>query len=314
LKLGPFISGLEDVMGVLSEGTSSAKALKLLVETLFQPLFDAGAKLAPFVKEMFKGMVYGVLSVVVEVLRLRNTLFKMIPEETRTAIKDFIAQHFTLETAFKAGAALIVLATIALGAFAVAAIVAAAPILAIVAAVGLVVAAFIWWEEIIGSISQAWWDLDKTLRDAVKSVLTGIVDGIKNGAGAVYEAMKNLASGALKSFKDTLGIKSPSTVFAVQGSYTTAGYVEGIEDGQKDVDKALETMVNADVAAPLLPSGGARSAGVAAPVGGNVIHIASLTIGDSPVAQENWASAKRMLADLLEGAVITIGGGEAPAT
>ncbi len=314
LKLGPFVAGLEDIMGLLDEGTSSSKGLKLLFETLLQPILDGAAKVAPFVKEMFKGMIFGVLSVVLAILTLRNNLLKMIPQETRDAIKAFAAEHFTLETAFKAGAALIVLATIALAGFAVAAIAAAAPILLIVAAIALVVAAFVYWETILASISKAWFDLDKTLRDAVKNIITGIVDGIKNGAGAVWQAMKDMATGALNAFKGALGIKSPSVAFAMQGTMTTAGYIEGIEAGTPKVESALESMVEpADFTTPA-PAGKAGGAGATPSSGGNVVHIASLTIGDSPVAQQSWADFKRAVDEVLEGAVISIGGVEAPAT
>jgi hypothetical protein len=315
LKLGPFIDGLTDIMSLFDEGTSSASGLKLLIETIFQPIFDAGAKLAPFVKELFKGLVLGALIVTVEILRLRNAILKMIPEETRAAIKSFVDQHLTLENAGKAGAVVFVLLTAALTAFAIAAIAAAWPILAIVAAVALVVAAFVYWEEILQSLSDAWWDLDKQLRDAVKNVITGIVNGIKNGAGAVYDAMANMASGAITAFKNKLGIKSPSAVFALQANYTTQGYIEGIEAGAPKVNEALGDMVDptataVDLAAPVP----AASSPAPRSGGGNVITIQSLVIGDSPVAQENFAAFKRAVAEMLEGAVISIGGAEAPAS
>jgi hypothetical protein len=312
LKLDRFVAALEDIMDLFAEGSSAANGMKALFETLLQPIFDGAAKLGPFLKEMFKGMVFGLLSVVVEVLRLRNKLREMIPPETREAITAFVDQHLTMENAFKAGAALIVIATVALTAFAVAAIAAAWPILLIVAAIALVVAAFVYWEEILASISEAWWDLDKTLRDAVKNIITGIVNGIKNGAGAVYDAMANMASGAITAFKNKLGIKSPSAVFALQASYTTQGYVEGIEDGKKDVDSALESMVEPPPVA--VPSGGkaaSGSGGAGASGGAPSVVIQNLTIGDSPVAKQSWDDFKRAVGEVLEGAVITIGGVEA---
>jgi prefoldin subunit 5 len=89
LKLDKFISALEDVMSIFDEGTSSAGAMKVLIEGLLQPIFDGAAKAGPFVKEMFKGMVYGALQVAIFVLKARNAFLAMLPESVRTAIQNF---------------------------------------------------------------------------------------------------------------------------------------------------------------------------------------------------------------------------------
>jgi hypothetical protein len=101
--------------------------MKVLVETIMQPLIDGAAKAAPYVKEMFKGLIYGALQVVIAVLKIRNEIFKAMSPETRAAIKSVIDQVFTLENAFKVGtagavilAAIFVTLTVALAALAIA--------------------------------------------------------------------------------------------------------------------------------------------------------------------------------------------------
>lgn len=314
LKLDKFVGALEDIMGMFQKGTSSANALKAIFELLLQPVIDAITFLAPYFKEFLKGMISGILSVIITILSMRNALLAMIPAETRKAVKDFAADHLTLNAAFQAGWIIAVALTVALIAFAIAAIAAAWPILLIVAAIALVVAAFVYWEEIIDAIGTAWTDLNKTLKTAVENIITGIVNGIKNGAAAVYDAMAGLATGAISAFKAKLGIKSPSAVFAMQANYTTAGYVEGIEEGKPAVDSALESLVEPPDAPIPAARKGAASAGGTASSSGAVVNIANLTIGNGPVAQENWEAFKRAVGEVLEGAVITIGGAEAPAT
>ncbi len=312
LKFDKFVGALEDI-----GTTSSANGMKVIVETILQPLLDGAAKAGPFVKEMFKGIIYGVLQVIIAVLKIRQAIFNALSPETRATIKSIADQVFTLENAFNVGAGVAVILTaafialtVALIAMAVAEIAALWPILLIVAAIALVIAAIVYWEEILDSIVEVWDDLVDTISTAVDDIITGIVDGIKDGAGAVWQAMKDMALGGVKAFKSALGINSPSVVMAMQGTYTTQGFVEGIEDGTKDVDSAMETMVTPPD--PVAPTG--ASAPTSGGSGSRSIVIQQLTIGDSPVASQTWADFKAMLSDALDGATITIGGGEAPAT
>lgn len=63
-----------------------------------------------------------------------------------------------------------------------------------------------------------------------ENIVHGIVQGIKNVAGEVTDAAKNLASGALSGAKHLLGINSPSRVFADQvGAQIPAGIAAGID-------------------------------------------------------------------------------------
>lgn len=323
LKWDAFTRGLEDVMTLFDQGTSSANGMKKLVETILQPLIDTAAKAAPYVKEMFKGLIYGALQVVIAVLRIRNEIFKAMSPETRAAVKALVDRIFTLENAFKLGAAIaIVLAgvfvalTVALISLAASEFLALLPILLIVAAIALVIAAIIYWDKIVAKVQETLSGWVTAAKDAAKNLITGIVDGIKNGAGAVYDALKNMALGGINAFKNALGIKSPSTVMRLQAKYTADGYVEGIEDNAPRTQSALESMVSpADVGAAAAPGPAKSSVGQSAPAqGARVIQIQQLTIGDSPVAQETFAKFKQSLLEALEGASLEFGGGEAPAT
>lgn len=74
-------------------------------------------------------------------------------------------------------------------------------------------------------------------------LINGIVRGIDSAATFLWESLKGLASRALQSAKDTLGISSPSKVFADQvGRWIPAGVGLGIEDNTGTVDAALADM------------------------------------------------------------------------
>ncbi len=314
IKLDKFVSALEDIMSLFDEGTSSANGMKALVETILQPMIDAATFLAPYVKEMFNGMIYGALQVAIFVLRARNEIFKLIPPETRAVIKDFVDKIFTMENAFKLGTAIAITLAVAIAGAAAAFVIMELPVIAIVAALGAVVAAVIWcisnWENLkltlLGSL--------KDLGDLGYAIADGLTLGLLSAAPKIYKALKDIALNGIKSFKAALGISSPSKVFALQAAYTAEGYAQGLEENTPMVGEAMEAMVDpasADISAPTV----AIKPGAPAQAGGSrVIHIESLVVGSGEVAQSNWEQVKKTLLELVEGAVITIGGGEVPST
>lgn len=72
-----------------------------------------------------------------------------------------------------------------------------------------------------------------------RNIINGIVNGVSGAAGALYNKMRNVASSALSSFKSTLGIHSPSRVFATAAGFIVAGIVQGINKNQDDAVDAM---------------------------------------------------------------------------
>lgn len=82
-----------------------------------------------------------------------------------------------------------------------------------------------------------------------RNIVNGVVNGVSGAAGALYNKLRNVASSALSSFKSTLGIHSPSRVFATAAGFIVAGIVQGIDKNQDDAVDAMSglgsEMVNA---------------------------------------------------------------------
>lgn len=82
-----------------------------------------------------------------------------------------------------------------------------------------------------------------------RNIINGVINGVSSAAGALYNKMRNVASSALSSFKSTLGIHSPSRVFATAAGFIVAGIVQGIDKNQSDAVDAMSglgsEMVNA---------------------------------------------------------------------
>lgn len=72
-----------------------------------------------------------------------------------------------------------------------------------------------------------------------RNIVNGVVNGVSSAAGALYNKMRNVASSALSSFKSTLGIHSPSRVFATAAGFIVAGIVQGIDRNQSDAVDAM---------------------------------------------------------------------------
>ena len=82
-----------------------------------------------------------------------------------------------------------------------------------------------------------------------RNIINGVINGVSGAAGALYNKLRNVASSALSSFKSTLGIHSPSRVFATAAGFIVAGIVQGIDRNQSDAVDAMsglgDEMVNA---------------------------------------------------------------------
>lgn len=72
-----------------------------------------------------------------------------------------------------------------------------------------------------------------------RNIINGVINGVSGAAGALYNKLSNVASSALSSFKSTLGIHSPSRVFATAAGFIVAGIIQGIDKNQSDAVDAM---------------------------------------------------------------------------
>lgn len=130
------------------------------------------------------------------------------------------------------------------------------------------------------------------------NLISGLVNGITNGLGAVKTAISNVADGTVSWFKEKLGIHSPSRVFGELGGFISEGAALGINGEKAKVAKAAVGLAKTAVdgfgtdgtrAAGLSidtrsPIGAGRGAGAAAPAGDNIILNFHLPPGMDPDA------------------------------
>ena len=77
-----------------------------------------------------------------------------------------------------------------------------------------------------------------------KSMIQGLINGIKSMGSSVVGAIGSVVKSAVSSAKKALGINSPSRVFRQIGDDTGEGLVLGLKDKETDVIKASKRLSN----------------------------------------------------------------------
>lgn len=307
VRVEAFVKVVEEVSEMLDESSASAQAVKEILATMLNPLFDAVGGAGPLIKRFFQGMVIGALLVTIAALKVKNALDDLIPEALKgqvdwlqTALYAGIVVTFGIIAAVAALAAagVILFAGVALalltvtliplvailGLFLIGMLVLFGPLILIGAAIA---AAIVYFDEIKAAIL----DFTGAAWDAAGALIDGLVSGIVNGTGAVMSAIRNLASNMTGALKAALGIASPSKVFAELGVNTSMGMAEGVEDGSGAVESAVGSMVSLPAAQSPAPGGG---------VGGSTYTI---TVNVDAAGKDGpgiAASIRSQIEDLLE--------------
>jgi hypothetical protein len=298
LNLEPLLRGLRQVTELFSQNTESGKALKHMMEFLFQPVIDGSEGAGLYVRRFFQGMIIAALKVENVLLRLRLWFKETFGGSLLKDLDLSRAAVYAGAGAFGALAAVLVLVAAGLAAL-------AAPFAILVGYFALVAKL----NSLIIAGFTALWNMDLPSKAYVfgKDVVLGIVKGVKSGASWLAATMKDLGTNALKSFKATLGIASPSKEFAKLGLTLPQGVASGVEKGKPAAQAAVEGMIKV----PQAEAPGAAPAGQAPGARGR--SSVSVSIGDLHVhtqATEAKGLGEDLRAELtrvLEGLALQLG-------
>jgi tape measure domain-containing protein len=87
---------------------------------------------------------------------------------------------------------------------------------------------------------RKWIDGIKDAENIPEYIIQGLVNGLKSGASAVWNAIVSIAKGILTKICEVLGIHSPSTEFIKIGENSMEGLVEGIQNGASKVWEVIK--------------------------------------------------------------------------
>lgn len=277
LKIEGLLKAVQTVTSLFSQSTASGRALKAIVESVFQPMINAVETLTPLVRRFFQGMIIGALEIGIVLLKVRNW-FK------RTFGDSELLNGINLQTlAVKLGMVAVFGLAAVFGVLAAALSIATANVLLIYTAFGLLISA-------IATLVKKAWNYD--WKSLGKSIVDGIVGGLKGGAKWVIDAVKNLGDASWKAFKSKLGIASPSKEFAKLGLAIPQGVEEGVNAGAPSVQGAVGDMVD-------VPQGGAARAGgsnVSISIGDVHVHTSGTTSGE--IARDFRRDLERVLKEV----------------
>lgn len=242
LRIEGFLAKVQELTSLFSQQTAEGRALKAIIEVLFQPLIDAVAAALPIARAFFQGLEIGALRLGITLLQLK-IWFK------RTFGSEILGDVGALELALWAGVNVFnVLMPIVLGA---------------AAAIGV----FLLGVRIVMDQVRAMWRALELAGGAVErlgqwlggldwsslgaALVGGLAAGIRSSTSLVVDAVRGLAERAQRGFAEALGIESPSRVFAELGLQIPAGLAEGVEAGSPLAQGAIEAMVDAPASGPV---------------------------------------------------------------
>ena len=75
-----------------------------------------------------------------------------------------------------------------------------------------------------------------------KDIIDGLINGLKSMLSSLWDTVKDVAKSIGDTFKEILGIHSPSKLFMQFGIYTDKGYAIGIDKGKKQIYKELSNL------------------------------------------------------------------------
>lgn len=284
-SIAPFMAQVRELFGIFDSKTKpSGQALKQGIEGFFKRVFDLATKVVPMVKHFLENMIIYGLKAYIALKPVINWFKSLADNQTVIAVMSSLVDG--LKTALVAiGVALAVV----IGAF------------VILTGIGIAVGASIW--ALAGIISSFVADSIKSLVDWVAGAyqtasdfVSGLVQGITDGAGKVIGAVTGIADGAVNAFKGALGIHSPSAVMASLGGFTSQGFAEGMESKAPDVHAAGQSVSGNAVA-------GASGGSAAAPSSGGG---STVTVTVEPGAISINGGSAQSVSELTEQAVSLI--------
>lgn len=296
LKINKLVTELGAVVDLFDETNASGRAIKVVFESLFQPIVDGVADFLPQVRSAFLDL---------QILALKA----LIAIKPYGSIIAGVAKAFGIMAIVVGGVVLAaivaVAANLALLAFAVGVVVTA--VAALVAGVVYLATGFYRLAaNAIGAVVEAIGKVvaylqSVSLAQLGSDLLNGLVQGIVGAGPRVLSALGGVVTGAIDSAKKLLGIASPSKVFAEIGGNTAEGMAQGVEGATSNVQGALETMVSP----PEVKATPAETAGS----GGSGASLSGVTFNLYGVAGAEDAERRieSLLVRILEGDLASLG-------
>ena len=240
VKTGPFLDALDRIISLFDQATPSGAALHDVLTSAFSGLFEVVSRVEPYVKTFLKGLVIIGLQVAIALKPIAQQFGVTFGAESQAGPKR-MAQVMSLvglgiRRIIEVGSKLTPVVKLWWDVFSGFNTIALQVVLAlsvgIPRAIGDMIAAIV--------LAIGWFErFGEEALNAGQNLVTGLIDGVKNSAGQLYDAVVGMASTALDKFKAVFGIHSPSRVMAQMGVNLSAGLAQGISAGARTTSVAM---------------------------------------------------------------------------
>lgn len=250
LDVDPALEGFSKLVGLFDESTAAGESMKLVFETVFQPLINMAAEAGTAVEALVLGVLIAFTKIYIGIkpaIKAVKEFFGIEDDATQTNFE-------AIATAGQALGYVIAFLAVAFGATLAGALALVAPALAVVTGAVYVLVKAI---QAVIAINRFFYDTFIAVVNYLKSIdlasigraiVQGLINGITSGYSAAVNAVKNVVAGAISAAKGLLGIASPSKVFAGIGENTGEGFAGGVEDSTDAAHAAVGSLVSPDEA------------------------------------------------------------------
>lgn len=273
VKTEKLVRPVESLLKLLDKNTSAGKGLAKILETLLNPIIDGFDKGEPMIKEFFKGMIIGAQRAIIFVLKLRNSIARAIPKETRERVKKLAGDILSLGNSAKLGGT----AFKVLGLVLAALLIPLGLLVALFAMVGVVLVNMVYQAEsaakilgkvgeaiekatdpanvernaqklvqsvaeLVGAIYNAIGKLGGKAGEIGQDVWKGLIRGMKSGQGPVAGAAQALAAAILGGISGGLESKSPSRAAERVARTVPQGAIIALRKGEPMVEAAADDL------------------------------------------------------------------------
>lgn len=255
INVEPLAKAIQSVTELFTDNTVAGVALKDIVTDLGQALVGKAASGADLLRKAIKQVIIWAYQADIAFLKWRKGI-----TDTHSKFLELVSAKDIVNA--------IKVSLVAVGVVIASATAAVAGLIGAFALVGKAVG---WLDDLSTTVSDFGDKLRATAGTLGKALIDGIIEGVKGAWGALTNTVSSVADSVKNTFKNMLGIHSPSAEFREYGHQTVEGYSRGVEARSDDSDRAIGAM------APKVPESGGGAGGT--PRGGPVSVTVNITAG-----------------------------------
>jgi len=297
INIEPFLVAMHDLLSVFDKSGGSGEAMHFMLTKGFDALFATLARIEPFAKAFFQGLVIGALVVYIAIVKVKRAIEEAFGGASLGGIDGITVAMYAgiLVFGLMLGAAVALTAVLVVLAGAM-----LFPFIPVIALLALLYIGFKIGEGAVNAFADAIGGVKfPDFGDPGKAMVDGLVNSITGGADRFAAAMRGLGQSGMGALNSIFHFGSPSRAMEQRGEWIDEGGARGVEQGGA-MRRAMGGMARPD---------DARGDGDGKRVAGGPVYI---TIDARGTDKSTVDYMLEKLGDVFEGAAIIVGAAPDP--